>query len=516
VDDGRVDQIFLRELGEKEAVPLAGTEGGTSPFFSPDGKWIGFRDDTEEKLERVSVDGGTPVVIVDDVWGRGSTWGPDDFVVFTKKYSTGLWRVPAAGGTPEMLTEPDAAVELGHFWPQILPGGREVLFTSYRSSPELTRLMVHSLETGQQRTVFEGAYFGRYVPTGHLLYLKKEILFAIRFDLESLATTGTGLPVLEDVGGLFQWLGHLGVSENGTLAYIPHSTQYPPKDLVWVDRGGSEERLEVESRPFVSPTLSPDGRRIAVSIMADDTEVWIYELSRGISTPLTHQPTSDEKPIWTHDGRRVIYSRENIQFDIYWIAADGRGQEELLHSSDYDLFPLDVSPDGKWLFFQEDHASEDLWLLPLDGEGEATPFLRTPFDERSASFSPDGHWVAYDSDESGQPEVYIQEFPGASDKYRVSIDGGSEPCWSRDGTELYFLSGQKMMAATVRLGADIEIDKPQILFEGSYDDYWIAGNFDVAPDGRFLMVKTPPENASRQVNVVLDWFGELERLVPPK
>ncbi len=517
VDHGGTTQLYLRELDQAEAVPLPGTEGAHAAFFSPDGEWVGFFDFDDSRLKKVAVEGGAPIVLCDeDTWHGGGSWGSDGFIVFTKAIYAGLWRVPDSGGMPEMLTEPDASDgELGHWWPQLLPGGREVLFTSYRTPVDRARVMVYSLETGRQETLVEGAVFGRYVPTGHLLYTRGETLFAVPFDLDQLGATGPPLPVLDHVGARpGSALAQVSLSRNGTLAFIPQSILNPPRSLVWVAADGTEKATGLEPRAFANPRLSPDDRRLAVSVFAgNESDLWVYELSRGIPTRLTFEAGVQLGPIWTADGQRLIYSREDVQFDLYRRPADGSGPEELLHSSEYDLYASSVSPDGTVLAFGEDHpeTQDDIWMLPLQDGGKPTPFLRTPFRESGSGFSPDGRWLAYESNESGGPEVYVQAFPGPGGKVRVSIDGGTSPVWSRDGKELFYRNDRKMMAARIDSGPPLTAGKPRILFERRYEHHWHPPNYDVARDGRFLMIKTPEELAPRRVEVILNFDEEIKR-----
>jgi len=300
------------------------------------------------------------------------------------------------------------------------------------------------------------------------------------------------------------------------MAYIPQSALFPPGNLVWVTRGGLEEPIAAAPRVFLEPRLAPDGRRVVVSVRENDLDLWVYGLPHGAPSRLTHEPTVEASPVWTADGQRVIYARENVQFDIYWRSADGRGEEELLLSTEYDLYPTDVSPDGKLLAFNEDHpvTDGDIWILPLEKDGRPTPIVRTPFYEGRGAFSPDGRWLAFFSNESGRFEVYVQAIDGRGAKVRVSVDGGEQPVWSRDGRELYFRQGPKMMAATIEGGANPRVGRPVTLFEGHYGRYWASRAFDVSPDGRFLMVKALEDSAPRQIRVVLNWFEELKRLAP--
>ena len=519
VDDDGTQRLFLRNLDEVDGGILAGTDGANSPFFSPDGEWVGFRDDDDDSLWKVHVNGGAPVVIVEKVWGRGAIWGPDDFVIFNKSFVGGLWRVPAAGGTPEELTGtgvPDG--EQAHWWPQLFAGGSRLLFTHIGADTPGSRVVVRAMDTGREEILVEDAAFGRYVPTGHLIYMQRGIFFAVRFDSNTLETRGSPVPILDGVAKLetIYKAGHLDISAEGTLVYVAQRDLYPGADLVWVDRSGTEQKLDIGAGSYANPRLSPDGRRLALMI---EENLWVYELSDGRADRLTFSSVPKAQPTWSPDGRQVFYGRGLITFDLYRISADGGGEEELLHSTGSDLYPRSVSRDGKALVYSEWLADSgfDLWVLPLEGKVEPELFLRTPFNESDADLSPNGGWLAYTSNESESNEVYVQEFPGGGRKNRVSIDGGENPFWSDDGTELYFINHREhtMMAASVTDGgAGPVFGKPRALFQGRYDRHWTEPNYDLAADGRFLMVKTPLERAPRQINVVLNWFEELERLVP--
>ncbi len=509
-------QLFLREMDSFEASPLPGTEGGYNPFFSPDGQWVGFF--AGGKLKKVSVEGGSPLVLADARWGHGS-WGADDNIIFTPSYPLGLWRVSAAGGTPEELTTPDVSQhELGHWWPQILPGGKAVLFTSYSTPIEKARIAVLDLETGQKQTLIEGAVFGRYVPTGHLVYVQTETLMAVPFDLARLQVTGPPVPVLEDVPvDTVNGNSQFSISDDGSLVYIPASVVNTNRLLVWVDRKGTARPVTEARRRYMYPKLSPDGRRLALTIVGDSRDVWVYELARGTLTRLTFGAANEFRPLWTPDGRRLIFVSEQLVFDLYWLPVDGSAPAEPLFTSEYDKHPISLSPDGKILAFVENHPDtrQNIWLLPLEGERRPQPLLRTQFAEMSPAFSPDGRWLAYQSNESGRNEVYVQAYPGPGGKVQVSTGGGTEPVWARNGRELFYRNGDKMMAVQIGIESGFRAGKPRLLFEGSYEHFPPPPGYDITPDGqRFVMVKTPPESAPRQLNVVLNWFEEVRRRVP--
>ena len=351
---GNINQLYIRSLDQAEAVPLPGTEGATNPFFSPDGEWIAFTANRE--LKKVSVEGSSPQVLTQVDWG-GGTWGPDDTIIYTQDYSTGLWRVPASGGAPEKLTEPDASQgELGHWWPQLLPDGETVLYTVYSTPVERTHIALYSLETREQKVLVESGMFGRYLPTGHVVYARAETLLAAPFDTERLEMTGPPVPVLDDVAMDFpSGSAFVSFSADGTLAFLRASSLFGNRRLVRVDRNGNIRQIGDVQRHYQQPSLSPDGRRIAMAISERGAaaDIWTYDLERGTFTRVTFGAGTEFFPVWTRDGRRLIFTSEQPQFDLHWKSADGTGAEEPLLSSSFDKLPSAVSPDGKTLIYFE-------------------------------------------------------------------------------------------------------------------------------------------------------------------
>jgi serine/threonine-protein kinase len=514
---GGTARLYLRALGELEAKPIPGTEGDPrNPFFSPDGKWVAFINNN--KLQKVALDGGSPLELCHSSWA-GGTWGRNGTIIYTKTYATGLWRIPAAGGTPEKLTEPSReAGELGHWWPQFLPGEKEVLFTAWSTPVAKARLMVLSLETGKQKVILEGGTYARYVPTGHILYMREEGLMAAPFDLDRLELAGTPVRVLEEAFVDKQdGLSPLSVSETGVLAYLPKSTLHRSNELVWVDRRGETRLLNLPKHRYEGPRLSPDGRMLALTIAEGGSQdVWVYDLARGGMIRIAAGPTSEFNPLWTRDGKRIIYQLERPQYDIFVRPADGTGTEQVLASNPYDKLHYSISPDGQWLAYTERHgeSGDNLWILPVSGDGKPQPYLETPFGEDQPVFSPDGRWIAYKSNSSGREEVYVQAFPTPGERWQISTEGGANPVWSRKGDALFYRSGESVLSVKVRTGGKFEAEKPQVLFRGNFDYSFPGPNYDVSSDGRFLLARTPPESAPRTLVVVLNWFEELKRLAP--
>ena len=507
-------KLLLRRLGSGEIEPIPETEGVDNPFFSPDGASIGFTRDKE--MLTMSLETGRATTIAKATWGGGS-WGLDNTIVYTPYYTSGLHRIPAAGGDPEELTAPDLeAGELGHFWPQHLPGGSVVLFTAF--SVPLTRSSIdaYDLESGTAKTLVEDGVWGRYSPTGHLLFIRDHTLMAVRLDLQKVEIAGAPVPILTDIiPDIGQGDAPLSFAANGTLAYVPGAVMHPPRQLAWVDQNGNETPIG-EAQRYGHPRISPDGARIAVTIRDQSWDLWALELDRGTLSRLSFEPATQFGAQWMPDGERIVYGQDDPPYNLYRRTADGTSRPELLVESPLDKEARSISPDGKFLFFSVSgsEAGYDLWLLPLEGNGQPEPWLATPFNEDFGAFSPDGNWVAYQSDETGKNEVYVNRFPDGGRKLQVSIDGGSRPLWSRDGRELYFRAGHRVIAVEVTAGDRMTASRPRELFSGSYMVTTNRQNYDVAADGRFVMIKTPDEDWPREINVVLNWFQELESLVP--
>jgi len=344
---------------------------------------------------------------------------------------------------------------------------------------------------------------------------------AAPFDPQRLMVTGTAVPV---VGGVLQSPGNgaaqYSFSATGSLVYVPGGSQANQSSLVWVNRNGKEEPLAAPAHAYRGPRLSPDGRRIAVGIEEQETQVWLYDLSRETLTRLTFEGNTNYAPVWTPDGKRIAFtSNKEGPSNVFWQLADGSGGLERLTTSEYFQGPFSWSPDGQLLTFLEitPTTGYDISVLHMQ-DRKAQSFLRTPFNESAQSFSPDGRWLVYISDESGRNEIYVQPYPGPGGKWQISTDGGTEPVWNRNGRELFYRSGNKMIAVDIATQPSFAAGKPRILFEEPYlPTSATSPNYDVTPDGqRFLMLK-PTEQAlaaPTQINVVLNWFEELKQKVP--
>ena len=454
---GTDTQLYVRPLDEFQPTPIAGTEGGTGPFFSPDGQRLAFFADG--KLKTVRLDGGAPVTVCDAPRSRGGSWGPDDTIVFTPGIDAGLMRVPAAGGAPQAVTTPDRTKDaITHRWPEILPDGRSVLFTLWTGigRSEEARLAIVSLQTGKQQVLpLEGASNPHYSRTGHVVYRRSSSVMAVPFNLDRLEVTGPAVPIAEDVAMNVLGTAQFGVSSDGTLVYVSADDSNAQQTLRWVDRLGQDTPVAVSARALEEPRLSPDGDDLAVTKREGNVDVWVYRLARGALTRLTSALTEDETPIWMPDGRRVTFSaaRRGQPRLVFWKQADASGEEELLVRTDKaedHMHPDSWSPDGKTLALTNTRMpfeDADMWMLRPADTQQLRPFLQTRFNEGGARFSPDGRWLAYVSNESGRYEVYVRPFPGPGEGRPVSLEGGTEPVWARSGAELFYRSGEKMMTA---------------------------------------------------------------------
>jgi serine/threonine-protein kinase len=528
---GGTTRLYVRRLSEFTASPIAGTEGGFAPFFSPDGQSVGFF--TERELRKVSLSGGSPTTVcqVSPVT-RGGAWGSDDTIFFVDGSASGIRQVAATGGNTKVVTTVDLERgERSQRWPEVLPGGQAVLYTletSGEGQGDGTHVVVHSLKTGESRIVIRGASSARYVASGHVIYASRGSLLAAPFDVTRLVVTGAPVPVLNGVRVGALDAAQFAVSQAGLLAYVPGGAEKEQRSLVWVDRRGHEQTLPIPPRPYSSPVLSPDGQRLALLIRPGSTsDIWTYDVTRGSLGRLTFRVA--ESPVWTPDGRRITFSsrvpltreyqeQQNFPWDyrlsLFSQDADGNGTPKELLLRMGVQFPGSWTPDGRVLAYVDGDFTGnrlDIWLLTVGEDSKSTPFLNTPFDEIQPVFSPDGRWIAYVSNESGRHEVYVRPFPGpAGGRSLISIDGGVEPRWRRDGRELFYRSGDKMMAVAVATTAAFRAEAPHLLFEGRHLQGGTRPGFpqyDVTPDGQRFVMITEPERVAppTRLHVVLNW-----------
>jgi serine/threonine-protein kinase len=518
---GSSPRLYLRELDRFEAVPLPGTEGAVGPFFSPDGRWLGYF--AQGKLKRIAVEGGTPLEIchVGQVV-PGASWGDDDVIVFSGSPGSGLLRVPAAGGSPEALTSPARADgERSHGWPQHLPDGESVVFTVRNSTG--TSIALLSLRTGEWRVLFEGIGGARYSPAGCVVFARSEGLAAAPFDVARQEVSSDPVVMLNDVYTIPAMKGTgmsaFDVSPTGVLVYIGGGTEAGENRLVWVDRDGQTSTAFGEPGGYDWPRISPDGKKIAVTerTIDESIDVWVLDIERDTRSRLTIAG-NDILPTWTSGGERITFGsiRGDSQVcNIHSRAADGSGETTRLVESDHPQFPRDWSPDGSLLALVEwnPQTMRDIWLLEMVGAGKTSPLIKTPFDEFSPAFSPNGRWLAFVSNESGRYEVYVESYPRGRGRWLVSSGGGTEPVWSTDGEELFYRNGHQMIAVPVHATSTFSMGIPRVLFEralktGLYNEL----TYDVTDDGqKFLMIEQQLELVPNQLHVVLNWDEELRK-----
>jgi serine/threonine-protein kinase len=518
--DRGVGQLYLQRRDSFEATPLAGADDAQGPFFSPDGKWIAFFTEADQ-LKKVSIAGGLPVPLCSATsLTHGGSWVADDQIIFGG--NGGLWRVSGSGGKPELLVPTDSEA----MWPEVLPNGDAIVYTEI--GPE--RIWAHSLKTGERRLLVELGSHARYVSSGHLVYASKGLLMAVPFDAERLDLLGPAVPVIEGIMmGLPRepMLPHFAVSASGTLAYLAGPVLSARHTLLWVDRRGREESLNVEPRSYSLPRISPDGTRLAVEVeQSGNVDVWIHDLVRKTFAPLTSDPGDDGRPVWAPDGQRVAFlsTRDGKGINLFWQRVDGAIQAERLTTEpNQDQSPWAFTPDGKMLLFTRENPKTgiDLHLLSLERIHAPKVLVQEAGGQGSPALSPDGRWVAYRSNESGRYEIYVRPFPNVNDgKWSVTADGGSSPVWAPDRRELFYQNGDAMMAIPIDTEPTFTFGKPQRLFSGSYIRTY--RNFDISPDGqRFLMIKDAgaqalEPSARDEIAVVLNWSEELKRLAPPK
>ena len=528
VNRGGPAGLVIRALDQLEATRQAELGGVLAPFMSPDGASVGFLS-PGNSLQQVSVFGGPPVTICtlpSGFIGLGASWGADDTIIFGTTVPSGLWRVPAGGGEPNELTTPNAEFgEVNHNWPEILPGGRAVLFTIIQAAPiENAQIAVLNLDTGTQTVLVPGGSSPRYSPTGHIVYAVNGTLRAVGFDLDRLEVTTSPRPVLDGVITKSSGAANFSFSHDGTLVYVPGTgvgSGSGQRTLVWVDREGREEPLSLPPGGYIFPRVSPDGARVAVGMASPEgNNVWISDVARGTLSILTPDPTTDQFPLWTPDGEKVVFWSDTQPPGLFWRAADASGEGELLMEREdvTTLLPHAWSPDGNELIFDylAPGTGFDVGVLSMVGERSWKPLLNSAAGERSPALSPDGAWIAYSSNETGQEEVYVERFPELGSREPISTGGGRAPVWSPDGRELFYrtLDGDRMMVVPVDTDPMLTLGTATVVFEETYFQRG-SRRYDLAPDGRFLMIKElGGATALPQIVVVQNWFEELKRLVP--
>jgi serine/threonine protein kinase len=523
--------IYIRSMKELGARLISGTDADADPiFFSPDGLWIGYFSLVDQKLKRISVSGGAPTELCDAAMVINARWYEDNTIMYSE-LTTGICRIPAKGGTPEVLVQ--RPLVAGGY---LLPDGKSVMFIDLSSQPYKT--MVQSPDTDEPKVVFEGA--GRYLSTGHLLYDAEGNLFAVPFDLENLETTGGAVSLMESPQGR-------AISSSGTLVYVPGttnaggSTDSPKPTLVWVYRDGREEPLGADAQDYEIGRISPDGTKIALQLVMDGNQkIWIWDTVRETLTPLTFDESVDIFPLWAPNGQRIIFAsiHGELQIGVFCKNADGTGEvEELYSASDITVpIPWSWSGDGDTLVFFEFKLTpfeSNIGMLSMEGDKQKIGLLEEKYAEAEPQISPDGRWIAYTSNKSSQAQIYVHPFPDVdTGMWQISTKGGQSPLWSPDGRELFYRNGDATMVVPIETEPTFSPGNPEILFPGKYHAVDIPQfqmsltAWDIHPDGdKFLMIKpatvTDEESSEastveepRTIRIVTNWFEELKDKVP--
>jgi eukaryotic-like serine/threonine-protein kinase len=522
-----VPRLWVRPLDQVTAQPLAGTEGASYPFWAPDGRAIGFFADG--KLKRIDLGSGVPQVLADAPSGRGGTWNRDGVVVFAPTAIIGglhpLMRVMSTGGTPVAATR-HAPGQGSHRWPQFLPDGRHFLFFMAYGRPETQGIYVGTLDGGEATRVLSAETAAVYAPPGALLWVRQGVLVAHRFDPANGVVTGEAIPIAQAVGSDEGVLRGAFAVATGVLAHRAGGGER--RQLVWVDRAGIARGTvgPADEGGLSNPELSPDGRRVAVNrTMQGNTDVWLIEVGRGVASRFTFAASNDGFPLWSPDGRRLVFGSEpKGVYDLVEKPLSGGGDEQPLLVTAEPKNPLAWSPDGRLLLYATQHpkTGTDLWALPLAGERKPFPVVQTPFEEVTGQFSPDGRWVAYQSNESGPMQIYVRPFPGPGGQWQLSTTGGKQPRWRPDGKELFYVAPDaRLMAVPIAAGADnqtLEAGAPVPLFStrlasGANVPGGVMSRpqYAVASDGRFLMNVAVEGAIAPPITVVLNWDAALKK-----
>jgi serine/threonine-protein kinase len=538
------NQLYLKSISEAEAKPIPGTnQDVNTPVFSPDGEWIAFFVQPERRLKKIPLAGGASVTLAEMIdIPFGASWSSDD-QIFIGAGPKGLLRVPGTGGRPEVV----AAAKPGEAFdgPELLPDG-ELLFTVGSLAPtsgsrtrwDAAQIVVQNPKTGERRTVIQAGSEARYLPTGHLLYTVGATVYAVAFDPRKSLVTSGAVPVLDGVRRSLQEAtaaAFYSISDDGSLVYVAGGVSATvPRVLVMADRSGGRKVLPLRAAEYDGPRLSPDGKHLAVgSSDAEEFNIWVYDLDGATSVRRLTFGGRNQIPAWTPDGKRIVFRSDRGEGEgLYWQASDGSGAAERLTTAEKGQYhgPLDWTPEGKILafFLGSADGGGSVWTLALDGDHKPKPLLVSEKKDRLGannmrriSFSPDGRWATYSSNEESGFSVYVQPFPLTGAKYKISAkEGADSPLWSRDGKQIVFAAGRRLMYVDVQTNPAFSSSEPKALpieIENTQ-----GRPYDMTADGKqFLIMQRPPESetaekAALQINVVLNWLEELKQRLPVK
>jgi Tol biopolymer transport system component len=523
--EGR-SKLWVRPLRSLTPRALPDTEDAAFPFWAPDGQSIGFF--AQGSLKRIAVSGGPPHIICEAPDGRGGTWNADGIIVFSPSRESGLSQVRASGGSPLPVTTVERPGERGHLWPEFLPDGAHFLYLADSDRAESHNLFVGSIATHERKTIGHLASNAMYV-RGYLLFARDRRLIAQPFDLSRLEMTADAITLTDHVHQAWG-LDHkadFAASASGILMY--RDLRGTATQLVWRDRADHQSPLVDAPADYYEPTLSPDQKKVAVDIFDPrpsprfgmnvarvTSDIWILDPSTAHASRFTFDPAADFDPVWSPDGRRIVFSSyRRGTLDLYQKEVDGNG-EELLLASPRDKHAQGWSPDGRFLIFStfDRRTKGDFWLLPMSGDRTPQPLLQSESNEEQAAVSPDGRWFAYTSDESGRDEVYVQSFPSPGAKWQISSGGGGDARWRADGKELFYIADdRRLMSVAINIGGTIDPGAPVPLFDTGMQPHWgeARNHYDISRDGkRFLFMTPVDDDRSSPFTVVVNWRTALQ------
>ncbi len=513
--DAGVTRLFRRAFDSFELQPIAGTEDGSAPFFSPDGEWIGFV--TTLGIKKVPAAGGAALTVLNEPRVDAGEWAPDGTIYYTPRSGggdglTALARVASTGGPATVVARLDSAAGESEAWlPEVLPDGRTVLFTIAGAVATPWQIVAVGPD-GARHQVVENALLGRYVSSGHLLYydFDSQVVLCAPFDARRARVTGPAVPLTEQVDANHCY----DVSEDGKLVYVPVAGAGEGSEVVWLDRSGRATPAMTVRGTWAQPRVSPDGSRILLRKTGTNCELWLLDVERGTPARIA-QGHDCHDPVWSPDGRRIAYQQVDTRGEITTLAVGGPREVTRISFSGLPESPQSWSAEGNHLAYTVTGRGtrSDIWVRGMDGGAPPAPFLATEFNETDPAISPDGRWIAYVSNETSEAEVFIRPYPDTGSSWQVSNGGGGSPLWSRDGGELFFVAQNRMMVASISTRPALRIGRPEILFEGGFNTSR-ARDFDVAPDGRFVAVRTGGGAVRTEMRLLLNWPQALKGKTP--
>lgn len=523
--------MHARRLDAAQGGAVEDMKGLSRPLYSPDGRWVVLADIQKGQLVKRPLSGGAAIPIARLEMPFRGDWGTDGYIYWTNQLMGPMIRTPQDGGPNETVIPLDESTgERTQRFVRVLPGGKALIFTSATADIESyddARIDLFDLTTKKRKTLVQGGTSARYSPSGHIVYARAGSLYAVPFDLGKLEVTGTPVKVLDGVL-MSTSIGAVSydISPQGDLAYAAGPAENGERMLYWVDRKGNAKALPLPPRPYLNPRISPDGKQLAIEVEGANHDLYVYDFEREVMSRLTNDGVS-HAPIWSPDGSHIAF-RTWIggKMKVAWMPSDRSAPPQRLVGTDTWQSAVSFSPDGKYMTFDnmERPGDANVWVLALGGDRKARPFVETKFSEGGAKFSPDGHRIVYCSVESGKPEVYVQEWPGPGRKVQISSEGGIDPVWRRDGKEIFYRNGSRMMVVPISLQPEFRPGKPELLWTADYmfglsSSCGLRGptitSYDVTPDGqRLLMIK---DNDSKlfatKIVVVVNWAEELKRLM---